>query len=167
MKSFKQYLQESKQSYKFRVKLAHEPSDEQMDKIERHLAKYDVESVSAPKKLMLQSAPYDFPQLRGYEIHVVEFTTARPVSAYQIGIELQNLLGLKDGLMKVRSEHEPLEQQEQASLESDGESHVLLGDDDYSEAEKIDGTDYYGDKYNTKFVQELLALRKTKEKESE
>jgi hypothetical protein len=116
---------------------------------------------------MLQSAPYDFPQLRGYEIHVVEFTTARPVSAYQIGIELQNLLGLSDGFMKVRSEHEPLEKMEQDSLDGEEGRPVLLGDDDYSEAEKIDGTDYYGDKYNTKFVQELLALRKTKEKESE
>jgi len=168
MKSFKQYLQESKQSYKFRVKLACEPSSEQMDKIEGHLTKYDVESISAPKKLMLQSAPYDFPQLRGYEIHVVEFTTARPVSAYQVGIELQNIIGLGDGMLKVRSEHEPLEKQEMEADGVDDEGRpVLLADADYSEAEKIDGADYYGDKYNTKFVQELLALRKTKEKESE
>ena len=168
MKSFKQYLQESKQSYKFRLKMCCEPTTEMMDRIEGHLGKYDVESVSAPKKLMLQSAPYDFPQHRGYEIHVVEFTTARPASAYQIGTEVQNLLGLSDGIMKVRSEHEPLEQQEQASLDAkDAEYKTRLDDENYSEAEKIDGADYYGDKYNTKFVQELLALRNQKEKEVE
>jgi len=168
MKSYKEYLKESKQSYKFRVKLAHELTDEQLDKIERHLGKYDVESVSAPKKLMLQSAPYDFPQLRGYEIYVIEFDTARVASAYQIQTELCNLLGLGDNLMKVRSEHEPLEKQEQGSLDaSESEAESILADADYSEAEKIDGADYYGDKYNTKFVQELLALRKQKEKDSE
>tara|TARA_R110001592_G_scaffold326543_1_gene607367 strand:+ start:3388 stop:3900 length:513 start_codon:yes stop_codon:yes gene_type:complete len=169
MKSYKEYLKESKQSYKFRVKLAQELSDEQIDKIERHLGKYDVKSVSAPKKLMLQSTPYDFPTLRGYEIIVMEFETDRVASAYQIQVELSNLLGLGEGLMKVRSEHEPLEKQEQSAMETKGVdkgSESLLADGDYSETTKIDGEDYYGDKYNTKFVQELLALRKTKEKES-
>lgn len=168
MKSFKEYLAESKQSYTFRVKMAHEPTDEQIEKIERHLIKYDIEGMSAPKKLMLQSAPYDFPQLRGYEIYVIEFKTARTVSAYQIGIELQSLLGLGDGMMKVRSDEEPLEKAEQNSLDDkkDDEQKAILGDDDYSEAEKIDGTEYYGDKYNTTFVQELLKLRKDKEKET-
>ena len=169
MKSYKEYLKESKQSYKFRVKLAQELSDEQIDKIERHLGKYDVKSVSAPKKLMLQSTPYDFPTLRGYEIIVMEFETDRVASAYQIQVELSNLLGLGEGLMKVRSEHEPLEKQEQSAMETKGVdkgSESLLADGDYSETTKINGEDYYGDKYNTKFVQELLALRKTKEKES-
>jgi len=41
----------------------------------------------------------------------------------------------------------------------------MLEDGDYSEAEKIKAEDYYGDKYNSKFVQELLSLRKDKEKE--
>ena len=167
MKSFKQYLAESKKSYGFRVKLAQEPTDEQIEKIENHLAKYDLEGgVGAPKKLMLQSAPYDFPQLRGYEIYVMEFKTSRTVSAYQLGIELQNLLGIGDGHMKVRSDQEPLEQREMEADGVDDEGRpVLLGDDDYSEAEKIDGADYYGDKYNTSFVQELLKLRKDKERE--
>ena len=49
-----------------------------VDRIERHLAKYEVKTVQAPKRLMLQSAPYDFPQARGHEVHVIEFTTERP-----------------------------------------------------------------------------------------
>ncbi len=165
MKSFKQYLTESKKTYGFRVKLAQEPSDDMVERIENHLAKYDLEGgVSAPKKLMLQSAPYDFPTLRGYEIYCMEFTTARPASAYQIGIELQNMLGCGDGMLKVRSDSEPLEQAE-AEQDADKEAPVLLADGEYSEAEKIDGADYYGDKYNTSFVQELLKLRKDREKD--
>ena len=155
MKTFKQYLTESKRDYTYRIKLINEIDNESVDRIERHLAKYEVKSVQAPKRLMLQSAPYDFPQARGHEVYVIEFTTQRPASAYQIQEELKSLLGLRDNVMKVRSDMEPLEQQEQGSMLEDG---------DYSEAEKIKGEDYYGDKYNSKFVQELLALRKTEEK---
>ena len=42
---------------------------------------------------------------------------------------------------------------------------MLLADGEYSEAEKIDGADYYGDKYNTSFVQELPKIRKDREKD--
>jgi hypothetical protein len=165
MKSFKQYLAESKQSYNYRIKLAKELSNEELDRIERHLVKYDVQKFSAPKKLMLQSTPYDFPQLRGYEIFVVEFTTNIPASAYQIQTEIQNLIGISDGFMKVRSDMEPLEKQEQAELAGADDAVSLLADENYSEAEDVNADDYYGDKYNTSFVQELLELRKDKEKE--
>lgn len=167
MKSFKQYLQESKQTYTYRIKLAKELSNEEFDRIERHLIKYDVQKFSAPKKLMLQSTPYDFPQLRGYEIHVVEFTTGMPASAYQIQTEIQNLVGITDGYMKVRSDQEPLEKQEQKELEGETETSSLLEDPDYKEAESANPEDYFGDKYNENFVQELLKLRKEKEKNNE
>ena len=167
MKSFKNYLTESKKSYKFRIKFAMPVSDETMDRIESHLLKYDVNSVTAPKKLMLQSTPYDFPTLKGYEIYIVEFVTDRPASAYQIQIELQNLLSISDGYMKVRAEHEPLEKEQQDAFSAKANETIsLLADETYGEAEKINSEDYYGDKYNSKFVQELLALRKNKENEN-
>ena len=166
MKSFKSYLQESAKTYTYRIKLAKELTNEEFDRIERHLVKYNVQKFGAPKKLMLQSTPYDFPQLRGYEIHVVEFTTTIPASAYQIQTEIQNLIGISDGFMKVRSVQEPLEKAEQQ--EQAGEVvKSLLEDPTYGEAETVKAEDYYGDKYNTKFVQELLKLRKEKEKDNE
>ncbi len=163
MKTYKEYLTESNREYTFRIKLINEIDNESVDRIERHLAKYDVKSVQAPKRLMLQSAPYDFPQARGHEVHVIEFVTERPASAYQIQTEIQNLLGLSDGAMKVRSDMEPLEQQEQAETNDKEQASSILEDGDYSEAEKINGEDFYGDKYNSKFVKELLAMRKTGE----
>jgi len=163
MKSFTEYLTESKNTYTFRIKLAKELSGDDLSRIENHLAKYDVQKVSAPTKLMLQSVPYDFPQLRGYEIFVIEFETNLPASAYQIQTEIQTLLGISDGFMKVRSDQEPLEQAEQA-LSDDAEVASLLADSTYSEAESINPDDYFGDKYNTSLVQELLKLKKDQEK---
>ena len=160
MKSFKNYLQESKQTYKYKIKMAKEPSSDDVDRIERHLLKYDVQKMSSPKKLMLQSTPIDFPHLRGYEIHCIEFETNIVASGYQIQIEIQNMLGLNDGLLKVRAAHEP-DQHEETEAKS------LLADDKYADAEKVDAKDHFGDEYNTSFVQELQKLRKTKEKDNE
>ncbi|OUW01822.1 MAG: hypothetical protein CBD16_05035 [Betaproteobacteria bacterium TMED156] len=159
MKSYKQYLKEAKHTYDFRIKIAKGCTDEQVDRIERHLLKYDVQKFSAPKKLMLQSEHKDFPTMRGIEIQVIEFSTALPASAFQIQEELKKLIGIGDGLMKVRGAHEPDEQPA-----TDKEAKSVLEDDEYSDAEKVKTDDFYGDKYNTSFVQELLKLRKEKEK---
>ena len=162
MKSLQQYLAESAKTYTFRIKCAKELSSDDLTRIENHLVKYDVTKVSAPKKMMLQSTPYDFPQLRGYEIYSIEFTTNLPASAYQIQTEIGNLIGIGASFLKVRSDQEPLEEEM-----SDEDAGSLLEDDTYSEAEKVDGEDYYGDKYNTSFVKELLKLRKDKEKKND
>lgn len=165
MKSFTQYLAESAKTYTFRIKVAKELSGDDLTRIENHLMKYDVTKVSAPKKMMLQSAPYDFPQLRGYEIYMIEFETNLPASAYQIQTEITNMIGIGDGFLKVRSDQEPLEKQEQQEM-SEEDAKSLLEDDTYSEAESVNPEDYYGDKYNTSFVKELLKLRKDKENDN-
>ena len=73
------------------------------------------------------------------------------------------MLGLSDTVFKVKGDHEvdPDENVEQKDVES------VLADSEYKDAEKVDSEDYYGDKFNTSFVQELLKLRKQKEKDSE
>ena len=165
MKSFTQYLTESQKTHTFRIKLAKELTSDELTRIENHLAKYDVQKVGTPTKLMLQSTPYDFPKLRGYEIFVIEFETNLPASAYQIQTEIQNLIGISDGFMKVRSDQEPLEKSEmELNGETDKEVSSLLADPDYTEVESVNADDYFGDKYNTSFVKELLDLRKSQEK---
>lgn len=161
MKSFKTFLNESKKTWKFKIKTIHELTDDQCDRIDRHLMKYNSSGLSAVKKTMLQSSPIDFPTHKGYEVYIYNIETTLPVSGFQIKTEIQNMLGLSDGTFKVKGEHEidgPVEQKDVKSVLEDGE---------YSEAEKIDSEDFYGDKYNTKFVQELLKLRKNKEKDNE
>lgn len=163
MKSYLQYLQESKQTWKFKIKSVTQLSDDDADRIEKHLMKYDSKGLGAEKKTMLQSTPRDFPSHRGYEVFTYEFETALPVSSHQIKIEIGNMLGLSDTVFKVKGEHEtdPDENVEQKDVES------VLADGEYKDAEKVDSEDYYGDKFNTSFVQELLKLRKQKEKDSE
>jgi len=72
------------------------------------------------------------------------------------------MLGLAQGTLLVKGEHEidadePVEESDKS----------ILQDEEYSEAEEVNSEELYGDKYNTSFVQELLKLRKEKEKDNE
>ena len=91
-------LQESKQTWKFKIQTINQLSDEDCDRIEKHLMKYDSKGLGAEKKTMLQSTPRDF-ALRGYEVFTYEFETALPVSN-QIKIEIGNMLGLSDTVQR-------------------------------------------------------------------
>ena len=152
MKTFTQYLQESKKTWKFKIKTIHELTDDQCDRIEKHLLKYDSNGLGAVKKTMLQSAPKDFPQHRGYEVFSYEFETQLPATSSQIQNEVRNMLGLTDSTFKIRGEHEP---------EHDKEDSKELKE------KPVDGKELYGDEFNQGFIKELLKLRKEKEKDDE
>ena len=64
MKSFRSYLVESEQTYKFRIKMAEKCDDEKMDALETALQKYDMKSISKPKKTPIQEHPMDFQTLK-------------------------------------------------------------------------------------------------------
>ena len=57
MKSLKSYLVESEQTYKFRIKMAEKCDDETMNALESALEKYEVASISKPKKTPIQEHP--------------------------------------------------------------------------------------------------------------
>jgi hypothetical protein len=151
MKSFTQYLAESDKTWKFCIKTVHQLTDEQCDRIENHLMKYDSKGLSGEKKTILQSTPRDFPQHRGYEVYMYEFETNRIVTANQVQNEIGNMLGLRDGVLKVRSEHE---------------TDVDIKEEHF-ESEEVPVKDMSGDEYNASLIKELLKLRKEKEKGNE
>jgi hypothetical protein len=54
MKSFSEYLIESEQDYTFRIKVACECSDEMLDKMETALEKWELKSLSKPRRTPIQ-----------------------------------------------------------------------------------------------------------------
>jgi hypothetical protein len=161
MKSYTQYLAESKKTWKFCIKTIHQLTDDQCDRIEKHLIKYDSTGLGAEKKTILQSTPRDFPQHRGYEVYMYEFETNLIATGNQIANEINSLYGLSANVLKVKSEHEP----DEDVVEEKNDS--LLADPDYKEAEDVNSDEHHGDKYNTSFLEELAKLRKEKEKDNE
>jgi len=112
MKTFKEFLTESKKTYKFLIKVAGELPEGFADSLKRNLEKFDLVKVSAGKRTPIQESPLDFPQLQNMEVTVFEAEVNYPTT----GFVLQNYLADNCMIAKnrwvVRGENEPLERQQ-------------------------------------------------------
>ncbi len=163
MKSLKQYLAESEKTYEFKLRSVVEMSNEQLDKLERYLTKYNVESVSAPRKSILQKSPVGFGNHGPAEVQSLDIKTRLAITPDALHEEIARATGVPMGAIRVHYLHqsEMLDEMEQEEADNDGKS--LLADADYSEAEKVKSEDHYGDAYNEKFVKSLPKSELSKE----
>tara|TARA_B100000497_G_C7607528_1_gene364824 strand:+ start:605 stop:1099 length:495 start_codon:yes stop_codon:yes gene_type:complete len=150
MKSLKQYLVESEKTYSFRLRSLNEISDEHMDRIEAHMAKYNMESMGSPNKTIMHK-PRGFADVGAQEVYMYDFTTKLPATPNSLHEEIAGICGCSLGSMFVNNMNEAEELWEVAE-DSDEEATSVLADADYSEAEKINPEDHYGDKFNEKLV---------------
>jgi len=156
MKNFKDYLAESTIEHSYRIKFACPVTDAMLDRMETHLKKYEAIEVSKPKKLIAQSSPLDFKESRGAEITIVDITTQYPVPSNILSRELAKHLRIGEGDILIRSPED--EEKEQSKYTA------KLTDAEYSDAEDVKSSDYYGDDHNSKFVKELLKVSKNRQK---
>ena len=161
MKSLKQYLAESEKTYEFRLRSLNEISDEHMDRIENHMKKYNMESMGAPKKTIMHK-PRGFADVGAQEVYIYDFATKLPATPHALHEEIASICGCSMGSMIVHNMKEAEELWE-VEEESDEEAKSVLADADYSEAEKINPEDHYGDKYNEKMVKDNLGADLYKE----
>lgn len=163
MPTLLEYINKLQREHRYRIKMAFQPTEAQLEVLERHMKKYDALEVGRPEKLMLQSAPMDFPQLGGHEIVIVDVVTRLPVSMPSLEAELRALLFVRDGTIKVFGRDEPIEQE----IEKDGEvgpgeaEKTAKVGTDYTEAEAnpVSADDATGDKYNQNLLKELSDSR--------
>ena len=154
MPTLLEYINQLQQEHRYRIKMAFQPSDRQLEVLERHMKKYDALEVGRPEKLMLQAQPMDFPQLGGHEIVIVDVVTRLPISPPALNAELRALMFVKDGMIKVFGRDEPVEQE----IENDSEpNHEAKLGTDYSEAEAnaVAADDAAGTKYNQALLKDL------------
>lgn len=159
MANLLEYIESVKKRYKCRIKLACGCSDEMLDKIERHLEKYDVENISTPQKTILQKRPLDFPQLDTAEVHIIDFVANLPISLQLLKVEIAELLRVSEGLVVVVNPDEPRETQDNPGKESPTEP-LLTKELTATEQEEL-----FGDKFNTNFLKELKAVSDERRKE--
>ena len=164
MKSFTEYLTESKKQYDFRIKIAGDMSAEQEDTMKRLLGRFTNENTLTgfkKSKTPIQALPLDFPQVKNCEVNIYEVTLDFPTTQYELTEYLATELGIGKQNLIVRSPNEPSEEYQQEQPKREG---ALLNDPDYKEAGNPQFEDYYGDKYNTGFVKELNDILKLQRK---
>ena len=110
MKSFEQYLTESKKIYKFKVRVAGELPEGFADNLEQCLQKYDVSNITAGKRSPIQETPLDFPQLQNCEVTHYEVDLNYPTTSHVLEHYLVNSCNISHSYICVRSEFDPIDE---------------------------------------------------------
>lgn len=152
MKSFKDYLTESKRTYDFKVKIARPMTSECEDTMKELLSKYQVVGFKKSTTTPVQALPLDFPRLSNTEVNIYEVSLDYPVASHELQYYLGNGLKILEQQIVVRKPGEPSEEYQQPSEQREG---ALLNDPSYKESPNVDSNKYYGDKYNASFVKAL------------
>jgi hypothetical protein len=161
MKTFKEYLSESKKQYDFRVKVAGDFTTEQEDTLKTLLGRYSLSGFKKTAKTPIQELPLDFPQVKNCEVSIYEVSVDYPTTQHELTEYLTAELGVNKQNLVVRKPGEPTEEYQTPVEPREG---ALLDDPDYKEAGNAQFEDYYGDKYNTGFVKELNDILKLQRK---
>lgn len=160
MKTFKEYLTESKKVYDFRIKIAGDVSSEQEETMKRLLGRFTNEN-NLPSfkksKTPIQALPLDFPQVKNCEVNIYEVTLDFPTTQFELTEYLSVGLGVGKQYLVVRKPGEPMEEYQMPAEKREG---ALLNDPEYKESPNAKMEDFYGDKYNTGFVKELNDILK-------
>jgi hypothetical protein len=151
MKSLTQYLAESEKTYEFRLRSLNEISDEHMDRIESHMAKYNMESMSSPKKTIMHT-PRGFEDKGAQEVYMYDIKTKLPATPNSLQEEIAGICGCSLGSMIVNNMLEAKELWDIEEETKDEESKSVLADADYSDSEKVDHSEHYGNEFVDKFV---------------
>jgi hypothetical protein len=150
MKSFKEYLTESKKIYEFKVKIAGECPKGCAALIKQALAKYDVASCSAGKGTPIQEHHEEFPGISNIELTVFDVVTNYPVNSLQVRSAISETANISAGNIIVRTAGEQAEYN--INHANDAKSGEALLGTDY---EKSNNQDMVGEKHLMSFLKDL------------
>jgi hypothetical protein len=168
MKTLKQYLAESTKEYKYKVKILGEVTDDMMVTIENELKKFDLKTISAPTKTIFQKQPLDFDEGVSGEVNIASFTTGLPLSIDTVRDRIAHNLGMPERYLKIRTENDPLEHD---LVDNNIDTELVIGESNPEDAalnneypaDEHDVSDYHGNEFNTKFIEELMKLVKDRD----
>jgi hypothetical protein len=152
MKSFKDYLTESKRTYDFKVKIAGPVTAECENDMKTLLGKYQIVGFKKSASTPVQALPLDFPRLTNAEVNIYEVSLDYPVASHELQYYLAGGLKINEQSIVVRKPGEPSEQYQEPQEKREG---ALLNDSTYAESPNVDSNDYYGDKYNASLIKTL------------
>lgn len=140
MKSFKEYLTESKKVYEFKIKIAGEVSGDSTKQLKQALDQYKVEGCSAGRRTPIQESPVDFPDHKNVNVTIFDVTLAYPANSAQIRAAVSEGLKLALSCVSVTNlkEEEEIELNHEYDEKSD-ESVLLQGYEIESEGQKLVG----------------------------
>ena len=158
MKSFAEFLTESKKTYAFKIGIAGPLPEGFQERLEMGLKKYDVASLSKGKKTPIQERPLDFPNLQNTEVTYFETEVHYPTTVQVLHEYLSQLCSVHKTHIIVRSDSEPQELY-QTRPESDTYETLLTKEDLGSESAQANA----GNNRVMELLKELEKVRKERD----
>lgn len=93
MKSFAQYLVETRQTFDYRIKILGDAEPELINALEEKLQQFDVVKMTEPKKTPIQKVLSDFPDAGNDSMTFMDVTFNYPATPPQI-VQIAELLGM-------------------------------------------------------------------------
>ena len=134
MKTFKDYLFESKKTYAFKLKFAGDLPEGFDDNLKSVLEKFSVVELSKGKRTPIQELPLDFPDHKNSHVTIYELQVNYPTTTQVLTDYLSGSCSVDRNMIRVRSEFEPTEEY-QNMMNTEKSSGALLNTD-YAEQDK-------------------------------
>jgi hypothetical protein len=154
MKSFTEYLTESKKVYEFKVKLAGD-YEKAGEKIKSALAPYKVEKCSAGKRLPIAETHSDFPNVKNTNVTIFDVCTAYPTTSQVVRSLVAEKCGCSLDCVKVRTTMEDAE--DAINHQHDTKSGESLLNKDYET--NTSGQNVVGDNHAMSLLKELNKIK--------
>lgn len=150
MKSFNEYLMESKSVYDFKIKIAGDHIDGCAEKIKQALVQFNVESCSMGKRTPIQETHIDFPNHKNINVTTCNITCQYPATSQQIRSLIAETFNLSDECVMVRNSKE--EAEDIINHENDEKSGQSLLNQEYI---KDNNQELVGEAQKMKLLKEL------------
>lgn len=153
MKSFKEYLTESKKVYEFRVKIVKNVPKDCVKQLKEALSEYDPASISEGNSAPISKHYHDFPEHKNVSMTVFDVVLNYPANTVQVQSAVAAKLGIPHNEVKV---HSLAEERELAINHAhDEKSGKYIIGTDY---ESVDHQDLVGEEYKMKFLKDIQSM---------
>jgi hypothetical protein len=164
MKTFKDYLTESKKIYNFKIKVAGDVPENFQEDLKTRLECCKVLTFEKMSTTPIQKLPLDFPNKENMEVTIYEVICEYPITTPEISTFVKDT-GVLEDCFRVRGAGEPSEI-EQLSVDNEPSGEALLNDPCYKETTNPKHKDYFGDDFNKSFLKDLSKTAKQQKKDN-
>lgn len=164
-KDLQDYILGLKKEYNLRLRFLVDLEDQDLDKLERHLKKYDLLEIGAPKKTIFQKYALGWHGPVNSEVLIVDITLGAPVSPHTLEYDVARLFKISRDYVRVTREgYEQEDLEAPANSEEEYEPKVSTDPEYPEDKDRPDNSEFYGDKYNAKMIKTLSDARKEAKK---
>lgn len=152
MKSFKEYLTESKKTYAFKIKLAGDLDEGVNSKLKTAMERFSIVKMGSGKRTPITEVPLDFPDVKNMPVTVFDVEVNYPTTPDVLESYIAQYINYPNHCVKVRTGNEPSEQYQEQMKKDDTKGEALLNQEDLG---GDSAQDVVGTKHNMSLLKDL------------